>query len=161
MEEKYILKKSIRVAKMARVLAKVVDLFIAFILILPFYPLGVFFALFYLAFCDYLQDGQSVGKKFIGLRVVSLEDGSPCSKRQSAVRNLPFLIPIVFLIFPLWGGIITALVGIPLCLLELYLILNLDSGHRMGDVMADTTVMAHDDSREFLKKKAAGAYPTT
>ena len=52
---------------------------------------------------------------------------------------------------------ISLLIGIPLALLELYFILTLDTGHRIGDIMADTTVMANDDSKEVINaKKAVG-----
>lgn len=151
------MKKAVRVARLSRIIAKLIDLFVVLILIIPFYPFGVLLALGYLSVSDSLQHGQSVGKKVIGFRVISLEDSSPCSVKQSVIRNLPLTIPLFFSIFPFWGWMISLLIGIPLALLELYFIITLDSGHRIGDVMADTTVMANDDSKELLNaKKAVG-----
>ncbi len=155
MSEKIILHKALRVAKFSRILAKVIDIFVVLLLILPFYPLGVFMGLIYLALSDSLQYGQSVGKKTFGFRVVDIESGEPCSVRQSIIRNLPFLIPTFFAIFPFWGWVITFLVGIPLGVLELYFIVSLDSGQRVGDVMADTTVIASSDSKELISKVTA------
>ena len=94
-----------------------------------------------------MQGGQSVGKRFLGLRVISLKDGSSCSLQQSIYRNLPFIIPLSFAIVPLWGWIFCLLLLVPLCALELYLIFTLDSGHRLGDVMADTSVIGNDPQR--------------
>jgi len=101
----------------------------------------------YLSICDSLQNGQSVGKRMMGFAVVSLENGKPCSIKQSFIRNLPINIPLLLAIIPLWGWILSLLVGIPLLLLEIYLIYKIDSGHRLGDVMADTTVMAGDGTK--------------
>ena len=57
-----------------------------------------------------------------------------------------------FALIPLWGWIICSILTIPLILLEIYLLYKLDSGHRLGDVMADTTVIADDHNRIDLRK---------
>ena len=114
------------------------------------------FAVFYLIICDSLQGGQSVGKKIIGFKVISLHDGSACSPKQSLVRNLPLSIPVFMAIIPFWGWVIAVAMGIPLTLLEVYLLYTLDSGHRLGDVMADTTVIANDGQKIALKSKKTG-----
>ena len=44
---------------------------------------------------DALFDGQSVGKRVMGLRVVVLPDHRRCGPRESALRNLLWLVPIV------------------------------------------------------------------
>lgn len=148
MERKYLLQKSIKAARLARLVAKAIDLFIVLILSLFFYPIGLILSLIYLSIADSLQNGQSVGKRFIGFAVISLEDGRPCSMKQSFIRNLPLLVPLFFGIIPFWGWVISLIIGIPLIILEIYLIYKLDSGHRLGDVMADTTVMAGDGDKE-------------
>ncbi len=149
----YLRQKTIRVAKFSRLIAKAIDLFLALLLSFFFYPIGILLACTYLILSDSLQDGQSVGKKLIGFKVISLIDGTACTVRQSMVRNLPFLIPLVLAIVPLWGWVIAILLGLPLMSFELYLLLKLDSGHRMGDVMADTTVMANDGTAQMSKLK--------
>ncbi|RLA64716.1 MAG: hypothetical protein DRQ88_07570 [Epsilonproteobacteria bacterium] len=152
-DKDYLLKKSIRTAKNFRLLAKLIDLFIVLILSVLFFPLGVILAICYIGVADSIQHGQSVGKKFMGFRVISTEDGKPCSIKQSVIRNLPIIIPLFLAIIPLWGWILAIIIGVPLMLLETYLLYKLETGHRLGDVMADTTVMAHDDNKLAAKKK--------
>lgn len=153
---KYILKSPLRTARFTRMIAKAIDMFIVLLLSLFFYPLGVIPALGYLAVCDSLQEGQSIGKKLMGFKVLSLEDGTPCSMKQSAIRNLPFLVPVFFLIIPVWGWIFCAILAVPLIFLELYLLFKLDSDKRLGDVMADTTVTGNDQERADIRKVKKG-----
>lgn len=147
MDRKYILKSPIKIARLSRLIAKGIDLLIVMVLVTVLYPIGVILAFIYLACSDSMHYGQSLGKKFIGFSVISLIDGKPCSFKQSLIRNLPILIPLAFIIIPFWGWILAVLIGIPLISLELYLLFTLDSGHRLGDVMADTTVIANDPHR--------------
>ena len=133
MKKKYILESSIKTARLSRLIAKGIDLFIVLLLSMLFYPFGLLVSIFYLSVADSMHGGQSVGKRFIGFAVISLEDGMPCSVKQSFIRNLPLIIP-------------------PCVLLEIYLLFKLDSGHRLGDVMADTTVIGNDPDRIDLQK---------
>jgi len=142
MEKKYLLKNSEKAGKAARLFAKAVDLFLCLLLSIFFYPVGILLAVFYLSISDALQSGQSVGKKLMGFNVISMEDGEYCSIKQSIIRNLPISIPLLFGVIPIWGWIIWILSGTFFIILELYLLLKLDSGNRLGDVMADTTVNA-------------------
>ena len=41
----------------------------------------------YLLFSDAMEDGQSYGKRIVGIAVVSRETGEPCTMWQSFVRN--------------------------------------------------------------------------
>ena len=141
-----------KTARITRLLAKAIDFFIVLILSMLFYPFGLLLALFYMGISDSLHDGQSVGKRYMGFSVISLEDGKPCSVKQSIIRNLPILIPMAFAIIPLWGWIFCSILAVPLILLEVYLLFKLDSGHRLGDVMADTTVIGNDPNRIDLRK---------
>lgn len=156
MKKRYILKSPRTIAGLSRVFAKLIDIFIILILCAVSYPLGILMAAIYISTSDALFMGQSVGKKSMGFAVVSLVDGSPCSIKQSFVRNLPLFIPIVLLIIPVWGWFLSFILGIPMMLLELYLLFKVESGHRLGDVMADTTVIANDQHREDIKKKNQG-----
>lgn len=158
MDRKYLLEKAIKVAKVSRLIAKAIDLFIVLslpVLMYPigFYQIGLYIGIVYIGFCDGLQNGQSIGKKFMGFAVKSLEDGSPCSYKQSIIRNLPFILPLALGIIPFWGWILGGILGIALVGLEMYLLFNLDSGHRLGDVMADTSVMANDDNFAGVKNR--------
>lgn len=137
---------------MTRVLAKAVDFIMVAFLGLLFYPFGLLLGITYFVIADSLYNGQSAGKKLMGFAVISLEDGKPCSLKQSAIRNLPFIIPLSIALIPFWGWIISSLLLVPLVFLEIYLLFKLDSTHRLGDVMADTTVIANDPNRVDLRK---------
>lgn len=152
-DRKYLLSKALKVARLSRLIAKGIDLFLVFCLSVPVFPLGLLIGIIYLSIADGLMNGQSFGKRFMGFAVKSLEDGSPCSYKQSIIRNLPITIPLSICVVPFWGWILGILVGTALIGLEVYLLYNLDSGHRLGDVMADTSVMANDDTFVGLKKR--------
>lgn len=160
MDRKYILRSSIRAAQISRLMAKGIDLFIVLILSMLFYPFGLILTLVYISLADSLAGGQSVGKKIMGFSVISLEDGTPCSLKQSFVRNLPISIPLAFAIVPPWGIIFCTILLPPLMILEIYLLFKLDSGHRLGDVMADTTVIANDPNRADLGGNAQSWFKT-
>ena len=158
MKRRYFLKKAIKRAHLSRVFAKSIDMFLALLLSFLFFPLGLILAVIYLAVSDTLQEGQSVGKRSVGFSVISLDDGAPCSLKQSIIRNLPFTVPLFLAIIPLWGFIFSLVFGIPLILLELYLLYKLDSGHRLGDVMADTTVMGQDGAEVVSRGQADSSW---
>lgn len=128
-----------RISAVDRVAAKAVDVLIAGAVFslgnAIAYTLGVVLCVTFL----FLQDGwgQSVGKHLFGLRV--LEDGTdrPASPGQSALRNLPFGLAMLFAAVPaLWVFFVLAFV--PLLVLEFYFVIRLDSGVRLGDVLAET-----------------------
>ena len=96
MKKKYILQSSLKAARITRLIAKAIDIFIVLILGMLFYPFGLLLSLFYIAISDSMYGGQSVGKRFMGFSVISFIDGKPCSTKQSVIRNLPLLIPLVF-----------------------------------------------------------------
>ncbi len=152
MDRKYILRSSIKAAQLSRLIAKGIDLFIVLILSMLFYPFGVILTLIYISISDSLAGGQSVGKRIMGFAVISLEDGTPCSIKQSFIRNLPIIVPLGFAIIPPWGIIFCTILLPLLIIFEAYLLFKLDSGHRLGDVMADTTVIANDPNRADLRK---------
>lgn len=153
MDKKYLLESAIKVARFSRLLAKAIDLFIVLVISFFFYPLGVIVSIFYMSVCDSIQNGQSVGKKFIGFSVISLEDGSPCSIKQSFIRNLPIIVPLAVAIIPIIGWIIAIVLSALFISLEIFLLYRLDSGHRLGDVMADTSVIANDGTLSSIKSR--------
>ncbi len=152
MDRSYLLKKSIKVAWHSRLIAKAIDLAIVVLLLIAMYPIGVIAALIYISLSDALMGGQSIGKRVIGFSVISLFDGNQCTVKQSFIRNLPILIPLASLIIPFWGWIIGFILAIPLFLIEVYLIWSLDSGLRLGDVMADTSVTLMPPTAEIKKQ---------
>jgi uncharacterized RDD family membrane protein YckC len=54
--------------------------------------LACIFAFLYTLLADGLEGGQSYGKRMVGIRVVSMQTGAPCSFGQSLVRNLLLMI---------------------------------------------------------------------
>lgn len=124
-----------------RIAAKVFDLSVAVAVFslgnAVSYPLGVLLCFLFLL----LQDGwgKSVGKRLFGLRV--LQDGTdlPATLSQSALRNFPFALGVLLGAIPAFWAFFV-LVFIPLFLLELYFVMRLDSGARLGDVLAATYI---------------------
>lgn len=75
----------------------------------------------YYLLSDALPKGQSLGKKLIGIAVVSKNTGKPCTLLQSFARNI---------LTPILGA------------LDAVLIL-LKRRQRLGDLMANTIVISH------------------
>ena len=158
MKKKYLIKTNQRNALLGRLMAKGLDLFCALIISTLLYPFGLYLSILYIAFADALKNGQSIGKKILGFSVTHLETGKSCSFKMSAIRNLPIIVPLIFSIIPLWGWAFSLILGVPLILLEIYLLSKLDSGLRLGDVMADTVVKSYlssdqDFGKHWFKKK--------
>jgi len=131
-----------------RVIAKAIDMIIVVAIYLLggeiWGPVGIVAAVLMCALQDGLGEGQSVGKKIIGLRVIEEQTGMGCSFTHSAIRNLPFVLAILFTSSPfLW--ILLLLIPLPGLLLETYLIFSLDSGVRVGDVLGNTLVIEYID----------------
>ena len=140
-------------ARLNRLLAKLIDVGLVTLGAVFYYPMGLILGVVYLCISDSLYDGQSIGKRLMGFGVISLIDGSPCSAKQSFIRNLPFTIPLFFFIFPFWGWIFSAVFALPLACMEVYFLFKQKSMHRLGDLMADTTVIANDGTRLDLRKQ--------
>ena len=136
----------LKVSVMNRVIAKVIDLvfIVALAAILP-YPLGPLLGFLYSLFADGMPiqgfRGQSLGKKAMKLRVRNVLNKNSATLKESALRNAPVGVATFFAIIPVWGWLILGLIGIPLMAMEIYLMLSVDSGHRLGDVMGDTEVV--------------------
>jgi uncharacterized RDD family membrane protein YckC len=152
MNRKSLLQGPMLKARRSRLIAKAIDIGLVTIGAIFYYPMGLLLGIIYLAIADSLYDGQSIGKRFMGFGVVSLVDGSPCSALQSFIRNLPFTVPLFFMLFPLWWGwVISAIFALPMAAMEVYFLMK-GSPHRLGDIMADTTVIANDGTRLDLRK---------
>ena len=146
------MKSAMANARWCRLIAKLIDVSLVTLGAVFYYPMGLILGVIYLCVADSLYDGQSIGKRFMGFGVVSLVDGTPCSTWQSFIRNLPFTVPLFFLVFPFWGWIFAGVFAVPLAIMEVYFLFRLDSAHRLGDIMADTTVIANDGTRLDLRK---------
>jgi uncharacterized RDD family membrane protein YckC len=135
-----------KVSVLNRVIAKVIDLVIVITLgALVKYPFGPFVGFFYSIAADGMNfgpfAGQSAGKRFSGLRVVNLRRQAPANLRDSLLRNAPVGVATFFAIIPVWGWLILALIGVPLMIMEIWLMIRTPLGQRLGDVMGDTEVL--------------------
>lgn len=140
-----------------RVAARIID-FILFLILTAVFPryVGPLVGLLYCLIADGFMIGpfncQSIGKRFLGIQVVSLKRDWGANTRDSVIRNLPIGFVTFFAIIPIWGWILMILLGIPLLAIELYLMVKADKGMRLGDVMADTQVIkVHEESRVSRK----------
>ena len=127
-----------------RFLAKTIDVLIVlaiyFLAGAVWRPFGVLGAVLFCSLQDGMGVGQSVGKRIIGLRVIEDNTGISCSVRDSFLRNFPFALGVVFLAIPfLW--VFFLLLCVPFVLFEAYLLLTLESGVRLGDVLGNTLVV--------------------
>jgi uncharacterized RDD family membrane protein YckC len=124
-----------------RLLAKFLDLLVvAALASLPTW-VGDAAGLTYALVADGLGDGQSIGKRIVGLRVVS-ESGLPCTFLESLQRNLTVALAIILLmqrvtfVWPL-----LALVGVVALLVEAVLVVTDDEALRLGDRLASTRIV--------------------
>lgn len=130
-----------------RVIAKVMDLLLVMMVaaVVP-YPFGPLSGFVYSLLADGMNfrpfQGQSVGKRLMRLRVIHARAGTPASLRESLLRNMPVGVATFFAIIPVWGWLILGMVGVPLMIMEIYLMLSVPTGHRLGDVMGDTEVVS-------------------
>lgn len=120
-----------------RFIAKFIDLLIVGALLKLLPPVGFLAGLTYLLIGDGLFDGRSLGKKFIGLRVILTEKDRGCSFRESIIRNLPFGIGYILFSIP-WIGWIFPLI---IFAFEGLLIIGSEVGTRTGDELAKTQVV--------------------
>jgi hypothetical protein len=93
-------------------------------------------AAIYLLFRDALfVPGQSVGKFFFSLLVISLETGRPCGRMHSVTRNIMFLIPGLNLVAAVF---------------EIATVIRDPQGQRLGDRVAHTQVVEGLGAKEFV-----------
>ncbi|MFM8268944.1 MAG: hypothetical protein ACKN9V_02055 [Pseudomonadota bacterium] len=105
-------------------------------------PLGPVLGACYASLQDSFGEGQSIGKRIIGLRTLDEGTGISCSASGSCTRNLPLVVMIFCATIPvIWAFVLLAV--LPFILLEVYLVFNLETGVRLGDVMANTLIVEH------------------
>ena len=153
--------KYLKVHAVDRYMAKGLDLIIMVVVALVFsviwYPLGALCAVLYAFFHDNFRNGISPGKMIIGLKVIRYpHEDQQMSWKISATRNLSIGIFAVFAVIPMIGWILMFLVGIPLLTFEAYLIYSMESGYRLGDILAGTKVVS---IRELNKERMSSGEP--
>jgi len=132
-----------------RAVAKILD-FIIIAAIAELVPKAGFFAgLAYLLIGDGFFDGRSIGKKLIGLKVVSAVTHSPCTFRDSVLRNST--LGLGYLLFNiLWFGWFFLLL---VFVLEFIVLLGSSNGMRIGDEIAKTMVIDSPVNNSQVKQE--------
>ena len=120
----------------SRLLARAADLLVAglFAWIVP--SVGGVAGIVYLLLADAMPNGQSPGKRLLGVKAVHVPTRLACGIQQSVIRNLPLAFAFALSLNP-----ILALVAVPIVLFELYMVATDPLGVRIGDVFADTQVI--------------------
>lgn len=136
-----------RTELLERLLAKFIDfLFVGALFTFPSF-IGPVAAITYIVISDGLKGGQSIGKRIIGLRVISISGASlPCDFKQSIMRNGIFglLILLYFVIGPIpyIGKLIVALAWVAVVGAEIMMIYSDPAGARFCDRFAGTLVVS-------------------
>lgn len=126
-----------RAPLLLRTIAKILD-FIIIAAAAEIVPKAGFFAgLAYLLIGDGLFEGRSLGKKLIGLRVVSADTNTPCTFRDSILRNSTIGIGFFFYKVLWFGWIFIVLISV----FELIILIGSRYGMRFGDEIAKTIVI--------------------
>ena len=127
-----------------RAVAAIIDIVISYIIgLIPI--IGGLIGAAYMALRDGFTFepfvGQSLGKKLLNLRAVVVESGENCDYMLSIKRNLPFIIPMIFMVIPVVGWIIGAVLWIIALIIEIILVITDENGERLGDKIAGTRVI--------------------
>ncbi len=134
-----------RAGLLVRTVAKILD-FILVAAAAEVVPKAGFYAgLAYLLIGDGLFGGRSLGKKLVGLTVVSAVSKSPCTIRDSIVRNSIFGVAYLFSRIAWFGWVFVLLVSV----FEFIVLLGNSNKMRLGDEMAKTIVLdSHQRAQE-------------
>jgi uncharacterized RDD family membrane protein YckC len=99
--------------------------------------IGFLAAAGYILIRDGLFDRRSIGKKLIGLQVVSSEGQGPAlTYRESIIRNIPIVVAYFFFLIPYVGWALgPAVLGV-----ECLTAIGDSAGMRIGDMLARTSV---------------------
>jgi len=136
--------------KVAGLLLRTVAKFLDFIIIFAalendFVPKAGFFAgLTYLLISDGFFHGRSIGKKLLGLRVVSADTQEPCTFRGSILRNSTLGIGFLCIKIPWFGWIALAIIAA----FEFIMMLGSTNGMRIGDELAKTIVVESSPAQQ-------------
>lgn len=142
-----------RATVLNRVAAKLIDLLLVGVVSgILWYPVGPLIGFAYSILADGMNfgpfHGQSIGKKILKLQVLERSTHEPARFKDAIFRNAPVGVATFFAIIPVWGWLILILIGMPLMLMEIYLMVTVHSGYRLGDVMGDTEVVEVRNDQE-------------
>lgn len=138
-----------------RAVSRGIDLVIALSLAEALPRAGWVAGLLYILIADGVSGGQSLGKKILGLRVITSE-GEACGLRESILRNLIFGVGVLLWMVPILGW---ALLGAAIAV-EFLVLMGSKKGKRLGDEFADTAVVyeaGHEDAATCAKDDDSAA----
>ncbi len=99
-------------------------------------------ALLFLLLADGMLQGQSVGKRIFGVKVMHLPTRSAARHRDSTLRNAPLALIVLLGMMPAPHGTVAAAAGlIVIGSVEAWRVLRDPLGWRLGDTWAQTQVV--------------------
>jgi uncharacterized RDD family membrane protein YckC len=139
-----------KAALLLRAIAKVLD-FIIIAAAGEVIPKAGFYAgIVYLLIGDGLFNGRSLGKKLMGLRVISADTDRPCSFKDSILRNSVFGIGYLLYKIPLLGSWLGLISIVIVTGFESIILLGSKDAMRLGDEIAKTRVVEITADTETL-----------
>ncbi|MBJ6762391.1 RDD family protein [Myxococcaceae bacterium JPH2] len=125
-----------------RVCARVVDVGVAWGLYVVCGAAGAVVALLFLLLADGMLQGQSVGKRIFGVKVMHLPTRSAARHRDSTLRNAPLALVVLLGMMPAPQGVVAAAAGfVVMGGVEAWRVLRDPLGWRLGDTWAQTQVV--------------------
>ena len=103
----------------------------------------------YLLLRDWLNDGQSYGKGFMGLRTIHIDERSEVSVSQSIMRNIHFFVFALSWKIP-YSNYIIVPIFVGLVIFEFYSMIFIPSAPRLFSLWSKTTVIEDRNVEEFL-----------
>lgn len=102
---------------------------------------GAVLAILYLLLADGILEGQGIGKRVFGIKVVHLPTRSAGRKRDSTLRNAPLALPVLLAMMPELGAVAFVAGAAVIGSVETWRVLRDPLGLRFGDVWAQTQVV--------------------
>lgn len=131
-----------------RFIAKFLDGLIVAGLAKFLFPVGFIAGLTYILIADGFSNGQSLGKRLIGLQTMVPKAHSPATYRESILRNIPCAAACLCFLIP-YGWIL----GTGIIVFEALLVVGNKTGVRLGDEMAGTRVIGGVSTGESAKTR--------
>jgi len=127
---------------LSRIVAKVIDLVFIAIAIEALDRAGFLAAMVYILVADGLFEGRSPGKMLVNIQTVK-EDGTPCTLKESIIRNTTFAVGLLLWKIPIIGWALFLI----LLFIEFVVLIGSGNKRRVGDVLARTEVIEFHPKR--------------
>ena len=139
--------------------ARIVDVAVAWGLCVVCGAAGEVVALLFLLLADGMLQGQSVGKRIFGVKVMHLPTQSAARHRDSTLRNAPLALIVLLGMMPPPLGLVTGLAGLVVIGgVEALRVVRDPLGWRLGDTWAQTQVV---DGKVVAGATVAARTPVT